>query len=40
VDAPRKLGLKFNAPLLWVVNLLHAEILGSQEAITTIGSLD
>jgi hypothetical protein len=40
VDTPRKLGLKFNAPLLWVVYLLHVEILKSHEAITTIGSLD
>jgi hypothetical protein len=40
VDVPIKLRLKFNAPLLLVVNLLHVEILGSQETITTIGSLD
>jgi hypothetical protein len=40
MDIPKKLGLKFNAPLLWVVNLLHAKILKSHETITTIGSLD
>jgi hypothetical protein len=40
VDTLRKLRGKFNAPLLWVANLLHAEILKSHEAITTIGSLD
>jgi len=40
MDTPKKLGIKFKAPLLWVVNLLHAEILKSHEAITTIGSLD